>query len=96
MSRYVEVLSKKVVPMNTETPKFRIHVNRDLHAIDTHNISYERVVELYLGQGGPTLPQYMIRYSHGPAANPDGPLAPGEEVKVKDGMRFRVSGTGES
>lgn len=82
--------------MNAEAQKFQVYVMRDSHTIDTHTISYERVVELYLGQGGPTLPQYVIRYSHGPAANPDGLLPPGEQVKVKDGMRFRVSGTGES
>jgi len=28
--------------------------------------------------------------------NVSGTLAPGHEVVVKDGMRFRVSGTGES
>jgi hypothetical protein len=82
--------------MNVEAKKFQIFVNRDSHEINTHSITYERVVELYLGQGGSTLPQYVIRYSHGPAANPEGSLAPGEDVKVKDGMRFRVSGTGES
>jgi hypothetical protein len=82
--------------MNAEAQKFQIFVNRDSHEINTHTITYDRVVELYLGQGGPALPQYVVRYSHGPAANPDGLLAPGGEVKVKDGMRFRVSGTGES
>lgn len=82
--------------MNNEKEKIKIFVNQDEHEINTKTISYERVVELYLGQGGVTSKEYLVKYSHGPAENPTGTLAPGHEVKVKDGMRFRVSGTGES
>jgi hypothetical protein len=82
--------------MSDEKRKIKIYVNQDLHEIKTHNISYERVVELYLGEGGAPSKQYVIKYSHGPSDNPSGALAPGEEVKAKDDMRFRVSGTGES
>ncbi|MBU2828631.1 hypothetical protein [Acidithiobacillus ferriphilus] len=38
--------------MSAEKTKTKIYVNQDLHEIETHNISYERVVELYLGEGG--------------------------------------------
>jgi hypothetical protein len=76
--------------------KFKIFVNQDDHEIDTHKISYTRVVDLYLGEGGAPSKEYLVKYSHGPLENPSGTLAPGQEVKVKDGMRFRVSGTGES
>jgi len=82
--------------MNTEKKKYEIFVNDDKHEIETHTITYERVVDLYLGEGKPPSKQYVIKYSHGPAQNEKGTLAPGEEVFVKDGMRFRVSGTGES
>ena len=82
--------------MNTEKKKFEIFVNDDKHQIETHTIDYERVVDLYLGEGKPPSKQYVIKYSHGPSENPSGALAPGEEVFVKNGMRFRVSGTGES
>lgn len=82
--------------MNTEKRKFEIFVNDDKHEIETHTITYERVVDLYLGEGKPPSKQYVIKYSHGPSQNPSGTLAPGEEVFVKNGMRFRVSGTGES
>jgi hypothetical protein len=92
----VEQQSKGVKPMNAETKKLKIYVNQDIHEINTHKISYERVVELYLGEGGASSKQYLIKYSHGPVENPTGTLAPGQEVKVKDDMRFRVSGTGES
>lgn len=76
--------------------KFKIYVNQDEHEIDTHEITYERVVDLYLGGGGKASTQYLVKYSHGPTANPSGTLGPGQEVKVKNDMRFRVSGTGES
>jgi hypothetical protein len=76
--------------------KFVIFVGQDEHQIDTDTITYERVVELYLGQGGKPSPEYLVKYSHGPHEQPDGTLIPGKEVKVKDGMRFRVSAAGES
>lgn len=76
--------------------KFTIFVNSDEHQIDTDKISYDRVIELYLGQGGKASPQYLVKYSHGPHASPAGTLIPGAEVQIKDGERFRVSGAGES
>ncbi|ARM10834.1 MULTISPECIES: multiubiquitin domain-containing protein [Rhizobium] len=75
---------------------FDILVNGDDHEIDTKEITYARVVDLYLGQGGKPSNEYLVKYSHGPVENPSGTLAPGQKVKVKDGMRFRVAGTGES
>lgn len=82
--------------MGDKKHKFKIFVNQDEHEIDTPAISYERVVELYLGQGGASSNEYLGKYSHGPHENPTGALAPGTEVKVKDGMRFRISAAGES
>jgi hypothetical protein len=81
---------------DTKEKKFTIFVNEDQHEIDTHTISYVRVVDLYLGEGGALSKEYLVKYSHGPLENPSGTLVPGQEVKVKDGMRFRASGTGES
>jgi hypothetical protein len=82
--------------MIDEKEKFKIFVNEDQHEISTENISYQRVVDLYLGEGGNPSNEYLIKYSHGPTQNVSGTLVPGQEVVVKDGMRFRVSGTGES
>ena len=76
--------------------RFKIFVNQDEHEIDTHKISYERVVDLYLGEGGAPSKEYLVKYSHGSSENPSGTVIPGQKVEVKDGMRFRVSGTGES
>ncbi|MDQ0009430.1 hypothetical protein J2T07_001607 [Luteibacter jiangsuensis] len=82
--------------MTTEKKKLHIFVNQDSHEVETQTISYERVVDLYLGAGQPQSKQYVVKYSHGPSENPSGTLAPSEEVRIKNGMRFRVSGTGES
>jgi hypothetical protein len=75
---------------------FSIFVNTDEHDVDKKEISYAQVVDLYLGSGGKPSNEYLVKYSHGPAENPSGVLAPEQKVKVKDGMRFRVAGTGES
>jgi hypothetical protein len=76
--------------------EFRIFVNEDEHDIDEKHISYDKIIALYLGDGGSSSNEYLVKYSHGPVENPSGTLAPGQKVMVKDGMRFRVSGTGES
>ena len=75
---------------------FDILVNGDDHEIDTKEITYARVVDLYLGGGGKPSNEYLVKYSHGPVENASGTLPPGQEVKVKNGMRFRVAGTGKS
>ena len=75
---------------------FSIHVNGDEHDVHHKEFSYAQVVDLYLGDGGKPSNEYLVKYSHGPVENPSGTLAPEQKVKVKDGMRFRVAGTGES
>lgn len=39
---------------------------------------------------------YSVKYTKGPAENPEGVLPPGGKVKVRDGMNFRVTETGKS
>jgi hypothetical protein len=39
---------------------------------------------------------YSVTYKDGPKANPEGILAPGDSVEIKDGMKFRVKRTGQS
>lgn len=75
---------------------FNILVNGDEHEVSEKTISYAQVVDLYLGSGGKPSNEYLVKYSHGPKENPSGTLAPGQTVKVKNDMRFRVAGTGES
>lgn len=66
------------------------------HWLKEH-ISYAEVVTLEV----PDYPQhpeitYSVKYKNGPAQNPEGVLAPGGSVKVKDGMKFSVHSTGQS
>jgi hypothetical protein len=76
--------------------KVELIVNQDPHKWTQETISYADVAALYLSDGGAPSNEYLIKYSGGPAHNPSGTLAPGSQVEVKNGMRFRVSGTGES
>ena len=39
---------------------------------------------------------YSVKYRNGHGHKPEGILAPGESVKVKEGMIFNVSETGQS
>jgi hypothetical protein len=39
---------------------------------------------------------YSVKYKKGPGANPEGTLAKGGEVKIKEDMVFHVSETGQS
>ena len=60
-------------------------------------ITYAEVVTLEV----PTYPQhpeinYTVTYKRGHGDKPEGILAPGASVKVKDGMIFSVSETGQS
>ncbi|QYO77137.1 multiubiquitin domain-containing protein [Devosia salina] len=73
-----------------------VFINQDRHEVATQRVTYDEIVALYLSDGGASSNEYLVKYSRGPAANPSGTLAPGNKVKVQDGMRFRVSGTGES
>jgi len=73
-----------------------IIVNQDEHEVEKQKISYDEVVAFYLQDGGSASTEYLIKYSRGHSDNVSGTLAPGEKVMVQDGMRFRVSGTGES
>lgn len=73
-----------------------IVVNQDNHQVAKEKISYDEIVAFYLGDGGTGSTEYLVKYSRGHSNNSSGTLAPGNEVMVQDGMRFRVSGTGES
>lgn len=60
-------------------------------------ISYAQVVTLEV----PDYPEhpeitYAVTYRNGHGDKPEGVLAPGASVKVKDGMIFNVSETGQS
>ncbi|HUW88239.1 MAG TPA: multiubiquitin domain-containing protein [Candidatus Paceibacterota bacterium] len=61
------------------------------------DISYAQVVTLEV----PDYPQhtditYAVTYRNGHGEKPEGVLVPGASVKVKEGMSFSVSETGQS
>ena len=62
-----------------------------------NEITYAEVVTLEV----PDYPKhpditYSVKYSNGPAHKPEGTLSLGGKVKVKNGMIFNVSETGQS
>ena len=67
------------------------------HEWHKDDISYAQVVTLEV----PDYAQhseitYSVRYKRGQGNKPEGTLAPGASVKVKEGMIFNVSETGQS
>ena len=67
------------------------------HQWPKDDISYAEVVTLEV----PNYPEhpeitYAVKYTRGYGNKPEGILAPGGSVKVKDGMIFNVSETGQS
>jgi hypothetical protein len=60
-------------------------------------ISYVKVVRLEVPDYHKDSPiTYSVKYKNGPAHHPEGTLSPGGKVKVKQGMIFSVSETGQS
>ncbi len=77
--------------------KVTIVVEGTEHEWPKDDISYAEVVTLEV----PDYAQhpeitYSVRYKRGQGNKPEGTLAPGASVKVKDGMVFNVSETGQS
>ena len=60
-------------------------------------ISFAQVVTLEVPDYSPASGiSYSVKYTRGQGHKPEGILSPGESVKVKDGMVFSVSETGQS
>jgi hypothetical protein len=60
-------------------------------------ISYAQVVTLEVPDYSPASGiSYAVKYTRGEGHKPEGILSPGESVKVKEGMVFSVSETGQS
>lgn len=71
-----------------------ITVNTVEHIVPHEKISYATLIGLAFPGG--TGSNYIVKYYKGNSDNQTGTLAPGEQVMVKDGMDFRITGTGES
>lgn len=60
-------------------------------------ISFAQVVTLEVPDYSPASGiSYSVKYTRGQGHKPEGILSPGESVKVKEGMVFSVSETGQS
>lgn len=71
-----------------------ITVNTVEHTVPHDKISYGTLIGLAFP--GATGSGYIVKFYRGNSDNLTGTLAPGAEVMVKDGMDFRITGTGES
>lgn len=85
----------------SETPgqstEVEIIVEGTSHKWPKGEITYAEVVTLEV----PAYPEhpeiiYSVKYKRGQGNKPEGVLAPGGTVKVKEGMIFNVSETGQS
>ena len=75
-----------------------IYVEGAAHEWPKHaDISYAQVVTLEVPNYSPTSGiTYSVKFMRWHGEKPEGVLAPGANVKVKDGMVFTVSETGQS
>ena len=76
---------------------YAIIVEGTPHEWPKEEITYAEVVTLEV----PDYPQhpeitYAVKYKDGPRNKPEGVLSPGASVKVREGMIFSVSETGQS
>ena len=83
--------------MTHEKKTVTIIVEGTPHEWPKDEISYAEVVTLEV----PDYAQhpeitYSVKYKRGHGDKPEGVLAPGDSVKVKEGMIFSVSETGQS
>lgn len=71
-----------------------ISVNTVDHGVPHQKISFATLVAMAFP--GATGLNYIVKFYKGNSDNLTGTLPPGGEVMVKDGMDFRITGTGES
>lgn len=95
----VRLSNDGVEKLKTRPAQFTVTIIVEGTAHKWHNkkISYTEVVTLEV----PDYAQhpevtYSVKYTNGPNHHPEGTLVKGESVKVKDGMIFSVSETGQS
>jgi hypothetical protein len=71
-----------------------IFVNTNEKQVPHEKITYATLIDLAFP--GATGTNYIVKYYKGNSDNLTGTLAPGSSVMVKDGMDFRITGSGES
>lgn len=81
---------------NGEKKNISVNVNTVDHEVPHEKISYNAIVDFAFPGGSSSGAIYIVKYSRGASEKESGTLSPNDKVMVKDGMRFRVSPTGES
>ena len=83
--------------MANEKKTVNIVVNGTEHQWPKEEITYTDVVKLEVPNYSETSGiVYSVKYRRGHGEKPEGVLSPGGSVKVKEGMIFNVSETGQS
>lgn len=83
--------------MNPDKKLVTIVVEATPHEWPKGEISYDEVVALEVsGHSTESQTTYSVMYERGMGNKPAGSLYPGASVKVKEGMVFHVSETGQS
>ena len=77
--------------------KVTIFINGSAMDVEKEEMAYEEIVTLAFSDF-PQHPErnYSVKYIRGHGNKPEGILSPGSNVKVKDGMEFTVTPTGQS
>ena len=80
-----------------EKKKITIIVNGSLEQVKKEEMTYEEIVTIAFSDF-PQHPErnYSVKYTKGHGNKPEGILSPGGKIKVKDGMEFTVTPTGQS
>lgn len=80
-----------------EKKKVTIIVNGTPEKVEKEEISYSEIVTIAYPDF-PSHPErnYSVTYERGHGNKPEGILAPGASVKVKEGMIFKIKHTGQS
>ena len=83
--------------MGNDKKTVTIIVEATPHEWPKGEITYEEVVTLEVPDYTPSSNiTYSVGYERGRGNKPEGTMSPGDSVKVKEGMIFRVSETGQS
>ncbi|MES2674357.1 MAG: multiubiquitin domain-containing protein [Pseudomonadota bacterium] len=83
--------------MSQEKKLTTIIVEATPHEWPKGDITYDEVVKLEVpSHSQDSLTTYSVMYERGQGNKPTGSLSPGASVKIKEGMVFYVSETGQS
>lgn len=84
-------------PDSNPHKEIRIIVDGTAHVVPSDEVTFDAVVNLAYPDGGRgDLITYTVTYYNGAGRPPEGALAEGETVKVKDGTVFNVTRTDRS